>query len=203
MADALPVPLDEVFRRAGEFFVKRSPVHSAARRIVGTLRAMDIPFAVVGAMAANAHGHVRTTEDVDILLTREGLARFKAVWLGRGWVERFPGSKGMRDAVDNVQIDVLLAGEYPGDGRPKPVVFPDPATLTTVTRDDLPVVPLRLLLELKMASAMTAPHRMQDYADVMQLIRRNKLPKDYEVDPYVTEKYVELWALAQIEDEDS
>lgn len=62
MRDILPVSMDEVFRRAGEFFMKRSPVHAAARRIVDTLTEMQIPFAVVGAMAANAHKHVRTTE---------------------------------------------------------------------------------------------------------------------------------------------
>jgi hypothetical protein len=27
-----------------------------------------------------------------------------------------------------VDIDIVLAGSYPGDGKPKPVVFPDPAT---------------------------------------------------------------------------
>lgn len=201
MPEALPVSLDEVFRRAGEFFMKRSPVHTAARRIVDTLQAMDIPFAVVGALAANAHGHVRTTEDVDLLLTREGLARFKAEWLERGWIERFPGSKGMRDVVTNVKVDVLLAGEYPGDGKPKPVVFPDPALVVVDDLDGLPVIPLRLLLELKIASGLTAQHRPRDFDDVIQLIRRNALPRDYEIEPWVRRKFDELWALAQIEDD--
>ncbi len=201
MPEVLPVSMDEVFRRAGEFFMKRSPVHEAARRIVDALTALNIPFAVVGAMAANAHGHTRTTEDVDLLLTREGLAQFKAVWLGRGWVERFPGSKGLRDAVCNVKIDVLLTGEFPGDGKPKPIVFPDPSAVSVDTRDGLPVIPLRLLIELKCASGMTAPHRAQDIADVIQLIRRNALPREYAVDPWVAAKFSELWELAQIEDD--
>lgn len=75
--EVLPVSMDDVFRRAGEFFMNRSPVHAAARRIVDTLSAMEIPFAVIGAMACNAHGHRRETEDIDLLLTRQGLARFK------------------------------------------------------------------------------------------------------------------------------
>ena len=33
----------------------------------------------------------------------------------------------MRDPENGVNIDVVLAGEYPGDGEEKPVVFPDPA----------------------------------------------------------------------------
>jgi len=62
-----------------------------------------------------------------VLLTPDGLRRFKERWLGRGWLERFPGSKGLRDTEYNVKIDVLLTGDYPGDGKPKPVRFPDPA----------------------------------------------------------------------------
>jgi len=48
-------------------------------------------------MAMNAHGYRRVTTGVDVLLTREGLALFEEKHLGLGWVERFPGSKGMRD----------------------------------------------------------------------------------------------------------
>jgi hypothetical protein len=44
-------------------------------------------------------------------------------------VERFPGSKGMRDAEHDVKIDILLTGDYPGNGNPKPVRFPDPAAV--------------------------------------------------------------------------
>jgi monoamine oxidase len=82
--------LAEVFDAAGAFFMKRSPQHDAARHIADALQAAGIPFAVAGAMVINAHGHRRTTEDVDLQLTREGLAALKALWT-------FPGSKGMRD----------------------------------------------------------------------------------------------------------
>ena len=75
--------------------MKRSPIHRAAQRITKTLSEMEIPFAIAGALAANAHGHVRTTDHVDILLQPEGLKEFKEKWLGRGWVEKFEGSKGL------------------------------------------------------------------------------------------------------------
>ena len=78
-------------------------------------------------MALNEFGYQRTTVDVNILLTAEGLATFKAAMLGRGYLEKFPGSRGMRDTEHGVDIDVVLTGMYPGDGKPKPVVFPDPA----------------------------------------------------------------------------
>lgn len=116
--------LSEVLQRAGEFFLGKSPIHAAAGRIAKALAEMNIPFAVAGALAANVHGHTRTTEVVDILLTAEGLAKFRERWLGRGWVEQFPGSRGLRDSVHEININVILTGAYPGDGKPKPVAVP-------------------------------------------------------------------------------
>jgi hypothetical protein len=42
---------------------------------------------------------------------------------------------------------------------------------------------------------MTAPHRLRDLADVQELIKIKKLDAKYaeRLDPYVREKYLELW----------
>ena len=183
--------------------MKQSPIHDAARRIAQTLAEMEIPFVVAGALAANAHGHVRTTEDVGILLRPQGLHDFQEAWLGRGWIEKFAGSKGMRDTKNNVNIDVLLTGDYPGDGRPKPVVFPDPAVVSEPDEEGIPILSLVVLVELKLASGMTAPDRPRDLDDVIQLIRANQLSRDYGegLNPYVQPKFDELWVAAQHKDE--
>ena len=193
----------QVLREVDDFFMHKSAVHQAAQDISAELRALNIPFAIAGALAANAHGHRRTTEDVDLLLTREGIETFKAQKLGLGWVELFAGSKGMRDTRNNVKIDILLTGEYPGDGKPKPIAFPHPQDAAEPDPDGLPFINLKTLLELKTASGLTAAHRMQDLADVMNLIRVNELPRSYakELHPYVQDKFLELWELAQIRDE--
>jgi hypothetical protein len=195
--------LSEVLEQAGAFFMKRSPIHEAALRMATTLQEMEIPFVVVGALAVNAHGHVRTTGDVDILLTPDGLAKFKARWLGRGWVEVFAGSRGLRDAVTGVKIDILLTGDYPGDGRPKPIRFPDPSQAMQLDSDGLPILTLPKLLEMKLASGMTAAHRPRDLDDVIQLVRVNELARDYSaiLDPYVQAKFDELWAAAQVSED--
>ncbi len=195
--------LSEALQHAGEFFMERSPIHQAALRISKTLAGMQIPFAVGGALAAAVHGHVRMTEDVDILLTREGLAAFKKRWLGRGWVEIFPGLKGMRDTEHGVKIDVMLAGDYPGDGKPKPVAFPDPEDAAELDGHGRPVMALRTLLELKIASGMTAVHRPQDLYDVIRLIRANELDLAYAdaLHPYVRDKYRELWTASQVRED--
>jgi hypothetical protein len=193
--------LSEVTRSADAFFMKASRVHDAARRLAEALDDLHIPYAIAGALAANVHGHVRTTADVAILLTPAGLAAFKSRWLGRGWVEKFPGSNRMRDAVADVPIDVLLTGGFPGDGKDKPIAFPDPG-IAEQSADGYRVLPLRTLLELKIASGMTAPHRPQDLADAIELIRRNALPMDWPIHVYVQEKYRELWRLSQLPERD-
>ena len=168
-------------------------VHKALMRLTAALEADGIPYAIAGAMALNAHGYRRVTTGVDVLLTREGLARFKANHLGRGWVERFPGSKGMRDAELGVKIDVLIAGDYPGDGKPKSVSFPDPAV--AVRGEGFQVLPVEKLVELKLASGLTNPDRLKDLADVQELVRHAGLALELadSLDPMVRDKYVEIW----------
>ncbi|PYQ17831.1 MAG: hypothetical protein DMF79_16520, partial [Acidobacteria bacterium] len=55
--------------------------------------------------------------------------------------------------------------------------------------------PLPRLIELKLASGMTAPHRLKDLADVQELIRAASLSRELAntLDPYVRDKYLELW----------
>lgn len=188
-------------REAGRFFMSDSNVHRALERVVDRLVDLEIPYAVIGAMALNAYGYQRTTTDVDLLVRSDDLATFKRVWLGRGYVEKFPGSRGVRDTTADVQIDVVLAGEYPGDGEEKPIAFPDPAE-AAVRGERFALLPMERLIELKLASGMTAPHRLRDLADVLELIRVNALPQDYAggLHPYVRDKFLELWQAAQTRD---
>src|SRR3954463_13720960 len=110
---------DAALENARRFFVGQADVQKALRKLARVLDEEGIPYAIAGAMALNAYGYQRVTIDVDVLLTKEGLASFKARHLGRGYVEKFAGSRGMRDAEHGVNIDVLVAGEFPGDGKPK------------------------------------------------------------------------------------
>ncbi len=170
-----------------------SPVHAALAKLTTLLDAMRIPYAVVGAMALNEYGYRRATVDLAILLTADGLARFKQEWLGRGYVERFAGSRGVRDAENDVPIDFLITGDYPGDGKPKDVRFPDPA-VEGVRGNRVTLLPLERFLELKLASGISAPHRLRDLADVLEVIRTLDLPEDLaeRLAPSVRDKYREL-----------
>ena len=71
-----------------------------------------------------------------------------------------------------------MAGQYPGDGKPKPVAFPDPAS-AAIEIDGVKYLKLDKLIELKLASGMTGGvNRMKDLVDVVELIQICGLPAD-------------------------
>jgi hypothetical protein len=205
MSKALPADREAAFwsgvGEASRFFMGEANVQRALERLTGVLDREGIPYAVIGAMALNEWGYRRVTVAVDVLLTEAGLRDLKSAALGRGWVEKFPGSRGLRDATLGVDIDVVLAGEYPGDGQPKPVVFPDPAAAAVRGRR-VALLPLSDLVELKLASGISAPHRLRDLADVLELVRVLSLPRELgeSLDASVRRKYDELWQAAQTPD---
>lgn len=179
---------------AGRFFMKEDPVHQSLRRIAARLNELEIPYAIVGGMALVAHGYDRTTVDVDVLVDTAGLAKAHKGLAGLGYVRAFPGSRSLRDANTAVRIEFLITGQYPGDGKPKPVAFPDPDA-AGVEIDGIRYLRLPVLIELKLASGMTNPGRLKDLADVQELIRALNLPAEFDqqLDPFVREKYAELW----------
>lgn len=215
MAVVVKAPPMEGHRIAGEaefwkgvdfaerFFMGTGEVQQALSKLIARLEAEGIAYAIAGAMALNEYGYRRVTVNVDFLLTRDGLVRLKQAAVGRGYVEKFPGSKGLRDPEHGVMIDVLIAGDYPGDGLPKAVRFPDPAVVA-VQRDSGAFLPLSVLIELKLASGLSAPHRLKDLADVLELIRAVSLPLALadDLDPTVRTKYRELWTAAQTHDDE-
>jgi hypothetical protein len=177
-----------------KFFEGKSAVQEALRKIAARLDELGIPYAVAGGMALFNHGYRRFTEDVDILVTRQGLTAIHTHLEGLGYLPPFPKSKHLRDTALGVKIEFLVTGDYPGDGKPKPVAFPDPLA-TAVEQEGIKYLNLQTLVELKLASGMTNPDRMRDLADVLELIKLLALPRDFalQLAPYVREKFIELW----------
>jgi hypothetical protein len=194
-------PVDEILKESEAFFMKEGKVHTTLKRLSQNLDDEGIPYVVIRGMALNLWGYSRETVDVDLLLTREGLENFRNRLLGRGYVLAFPGaSKTFRDAETKVKIEIITQGEYPGDGKPKPVVFPDPATVS-YNRDGYSILTLEKLIELKLASGLSAPHRMKDLVDVQELIGVLDLPLELasQLDASVRAEYQRLWGLAHYE----
>ncbi|MBU0704389.1 MAG: nucleotidyltransferase family protein [Chloroflexi bacterium] len=191
---------DRVLREASAYFAGAGRLHSALRRLVQRLDAAGIPYALLGGLALAEHGYPRLTEDIDLLLTPSGLKRFRQQLVGRGYRPVFEGArKTFRDAETGVRIEIVTTGEYPGDGLPKPVAFPDPdGPGVAVDMEGVRVVSLEKLIELKLASGTSAPHRLRDLADVQDLIVRLELSLELadRLDPSVQAAYQDLWGKA-------
>ncbi|MDY3562312.1 nucleotidyltransferase family protein [Gemmata sp. JC673] len=174
-------------------FEKESKVYASLLRITKRLDDLGVPYALVGGMAMFLHGYRRFTDDVNLLVTADGLKRIHERLEGLGYVPPFTGSKQLRDTENGVRIEFLVTGAYPGDGKPKPVSFPDPATVFTVI-DEIKVLNVVTLVQLKLASG-TAPGRLKDLGDVQELIRVLELGEELaeQLDPSVREQYLKLW----------
>ncbi|MDT5262352.1 MAG: hypothetical protein QOC61_1356 [Acidobacteriota bacterium] len=192
---ATNVNVRELYAEGLRYLMGKGSLNNTLAQLCEDLERHRIDYMVIGAVALLAHGYPRFTEDIDLVLTGEGLEAFHRELVGLGYVPALQGArKRLRSTLDGVPVEIIVAGEYPGDGRPKPVSFPDPAT-ASVEIDGVRVVTLEKLVELKLASGMTAPDRLKDLADVQELIKARGLSADFaeKLDPYVREQYLRLW----------
>jgi hypothetical protein len=162
------------------FFAGRSREHKTLRRLARKLDGCNICHAFVGAMAVNfhhaamkRHEFVRTTSDVNVLLTPEGLARFRRLLVPRSY-GAIPGhSRRLLDRRQQVSVGILVTGSFPGYSGTGPIAFPDPDQIYTVL-DGIKVAKVQSLIEMKLASG-----RHQDLADVVSLIGSQNFDASY------------------------
>src|SRR5262249_41569289 len=156
-----------------------------------------IPYAIMGAMAVNAHGAERTTRDVDVLLTAEGLERFREQFVGTDYdpVEGRP--RRFVERQSGVTVDCLVTGRYPGSGQPGPRTFPD-TTAASQELDKFGVLTLPQLIQLKLAA-----RRHYDFGDVVFLIRTHNLDESFlpQLHPSVRQDFIECLEEKRREDE--
>ena len=186
--------IPEIYAEGLRYFMGEGTLNKTLARLSTDLDERGIDYVVIGAVALLAHGYPRFTEDIDLVMTREGLEKFHDELVGLGYVPSFPGAKKrFRSTTDGVSIEVMTTGEYPGDGKPKPVSMPAPTDAATEI-DGIKFVTLEKLIELKLASGISASDRLKDLADVQELIKIRKLGADFarKLDPYVRTKYIEL-----------
>ena len=181
----------------GVFFQKRSPQHQTMRRLARRLKKAGIPYALMGAMAVNAHGAERTTKDVDILLTPEGLERFRQEFVDEVYEPVKGRPRRFIERQSGVAVDFLLTGRYPGSGEPGPLAFPDPAEASQEI-DKISVLTLPQLIQFKLAA-----RRHSDFGDVVFLIATHNLDESFlpQLHPSVRQDFIECLEEKRREDE--
>jgi hypothetical protein len=181
----------------GLFIQKQSPQHQAMRRLARRLKRARIPYAIMGAMAVNAHGSERTTKDVDVLLSRKGFERFRRVVVPNFYKKVEGRPRRFVEKASGVQLDVLVTGLYPGTGGPGPFAFPDSKQVRKEI-DNIQVISLPQLIQLRLAS-----RRYYDFGDVVFLIRVHDLDESFleELHPSVHQDFIECLKEKRREDE--
>ena len=178
-----------------KFFRGVGMLNDALTKLANDLDRNGIEYSVIGAVALNQHGYRRFTEDIGIVPGRDGLKAFREKLVGLGYRPAFNGAgKKFRTTDENVPIEIIMSGEYPGDGLPKPVQFAEPETASEII-DGIKTIKLERLIELKLASGMTAADRLKDLADVQELIKLKSLDDAFadRLNTFVREKYLELY----------
>ena len=195
--EQLDANFDLAMREGSMHFEGSNAVHKTLLRIAHRLDELGIDYAVAGGMCLFRHGFQRFTRDVDIIVTRDGLAQIHEQLEGRGYLKPFAASKNLRDTDTGVRIDFIIAGQFPGEGKPGPIAFPVPNSVATVI-DGVRYVDLVPFIELKLASGQ-ASHRAQDVHDVQQLIVARSLPRELaeQIHPSLRDAYLQKWNDAQ------
>jgi hypothetical protein len=189
----------KTYAEGQRYFMGEGQLNNSLARLVDDLNEHQIDYLVIGAVALMAYGYPRFTEDIDLILESNGIERFHNELIGRGYSPAFQGArKRLRSTRDNTPIELIASGEYPGDGKPKPVSFPKPSE-AAVEINGVQFPTLEKLIELKLASGMTAPDRLKDLADVQELIKIRNLSKEFadKLNPYVREEFLKLLEAVQ------
>lgn len=172
-----------------------SGIVETARAAVSVLAQHDIPHLIVGGLALQEHGYPRVTIDVDIVVpdVLEAVEFITADVTGPFFVVHGVGGR-VEDRRNGVEIDFLPAGRVLRRGCKVP--FPELKTVAETPQ----IVSLEVLISLKLDSWAGSPNRrLKDKADVVELIKYRKLPRDLALHPAVRALYVETWDALQAE----
>ena len=196
-AKTTPFSFDERLKEIDMFFEGKDKVHETMNRLIESLEKAGIAYVIVGGMAVNAHGHERTTKDVDVLLTKEGLDEFRKRFVGSEFETVPQRSRRFSDRANGVGLDVPVTGLFPGSGKPGPIAYPDPTDVAE-TIENKQVINLQMLIQLKLAA-----RRHQDFADVVNLIRVHNLDETCQekLHPSLHRDYIECLEEKRREDE--
>jgi hypothetical protein len=151
----------------------RDPLAQTLDRLAGRLKALDIPYALMGGMAVRAHGVPHTTSNVDVLLSCNGLDRLRRHLKDAGLAEVPRRPRHFVDHHTGIPVVVRLSGHHPGWSGRGPIAFPDP-TEASEEIETIRVLALPHLVQLKLAAG-----RFRDLAAVEALIRVHRLDESF------------------------
>src|SRR6187455_966357 len=78
------------YAEARRYSMGHGRLNNTLAQLAADLNEHGIDYVVIDAVALLAHGYPRFTEDIDLVLTPQGLEAFHRELIGRGYVPAFP-----------------------------------------------------------------------------------------------------------------
>jgi hypothetical protein len=176
----------------------KDPANVSLRRLIRRLVKAQIPYAVMGGLAVYAHGYRRFTDDVDVLLTLEGLAEFRRRFVPNNYEPVAGRRRRFIDKQNKVTVDLLVTGLHPGfTPFTGPITFPDPDAVRQEI-NSISYINFVTLIQLKLAA-----RRHQDFGDVVNLIGANDVDESFleRLHPSVRQDFIECLEEKRRQDE--
>ena len=145
------------------------PVPDTLRRLCPILEREQIQYVLIGSAAMANWGYCRAPKDLDICLQVEALDRCRQLLVDAGYQRVEGWQRGVYDPQTQVPVDFFISGELAGRrDKNEAIRFPHPSEARNIR--GIATVSLIRLIELCLSMG-----RFRDLADVVQLIRYNKL----------------------------
>lgn len=176
------------FREQAVFLRESSGSNTIEKTLLKALKVLklfNIPHHVCGGFAVQERGYPRFTVDVDIIVPDVAFAVEKLALNG---FRANPGSQTtVLDRDTKVKVDILPGGKKLDTG---PLTLPMPTRVS----DKPQILSLEKLISAKLSTYIgRGVARIQDYADVVELVKANHPPREFAVDPRVLDQYHKMW----------
>jgi hypothetical protein len=87
-----PRSVQETYAEGLRYFMGEGTLNNTLARLSSDLKQYGIDYIVIGAVALMAYGYPRFTEDINLILTPEGLEAFHKKLIGLGYEPAFEGA---------------------------------------------------------------------------------------------------------------
>ena len=140
----------------------------------------DIPYALIGGLALDIHGIIRTTQDIDFMVPLADIQKIEDYLLTRGYKKLFRSKDVANYASDDFElgrVDFLLAHRQYTQNMLNNAIYFD----TKVSSNKLKIARLEDLIALKLQAHFNQKDRkVDDIKDIENKIRQFKTKLDYD-----------------------
>jgi hypothetical protein len=170
----------------------KNELNKAIEKIANILNEYKVSFCIIGGAARFKYHVEKMTQDIDILISKEDKNKIKKIPMGQMRDISNGRSKIFNLHDPKARIEFIYSGEISGDGI-HGLKYVEPENIKK-DFNKIPYISLIALIQYKLSAGIYG-ERLKDFADIIDLIQKNNLKKDYGKNfrKDLKIKYEELW----------